>query len=64
MVVVVLAAIVVALAVPVKALVWAGALADISVEVLVIDVLTDVFKAVMTALDFIAMPSPLREFSC
>ena len=63
MVVGVLAAIVVALAVPVKALVWAGALADISVEVLVIDVLTDVFKAVMTALDF-AMPSPLREFSC
>ena len=63
MVVVVLAAIVVALAVPVKALVWAGALADISVEVLVIDALTDVFKAVMTALDF-TMPSPLREFSC
>ena len=63
MVVVVLAAIVVALAVPVKALVWAGALADISVEVLVIDVLTDVFKAAVTALDF-TMPSPLREFSC
>ena len=63
MVVVVLAAIVVALAVPVKALVWAGALADISVEVLAIDVLTDVFKAAVTALDF-AMPSPLRKFSC
>ena len=59
MVVVVLAAIVVALTVPVKALVWAGALADISVEVLVIDVLTDVFKVAMTALDF-AMPTPLR----
>ena len=63
MVVVVLVAIVVALAGLVKALVWAGALADISVEVLVIDVLADVFKAAMTALDF-AMPSPLREFSC
>ena len=63
MVVVVLVAIVVALTGLVKALVWAGALADMSVEVLLIDVLADVFKAAMTALDF-AMPSPLREFGC
>ena len=54
---------VVALAVLVKALVWTGAVADILVAVLVIDVLADVFKAAITALDF-AMPSPLREFSC
>ena len=63
MMVVILVAIAVALAGLVKALVWAGALADISVKVLVIDVLADVFKAAVTALDF-ARPSPLREFSC
>ena len=63
MVVAVLVVMVATLCALVKALVWAGALADISVEVLVIDVLTDVFKAAVTALDF-TMPSPLREFSC
>ena len=61
--VVVLVAMGVTLTVLLEALVWAGAVADILVAVLVIDVLADVFKAAMTALDF-AMPSPLREFIC